>query len=317
MRKRPGPYGPDWDQPHVRQTVPMEITAARLPEDADEIISFVTSSSPLTDRAILRSALTPETAAFLRVLVARRSGRALAGVAVGRAGSNLPAGALFAIVRVSPDSRGQGVGSRLYAGLLADLPDELTRLATGVFHDDEASLAVARHWGFEPAGLSVTTSADVSDASAPTPVEGLTLEAHDDLRFEDEEAVEAMLLASQTNPEFELGLVLSLTSFRETAAPGQRPVAALARVEGHPAAISFAVADGDQMHVIYTGVDPARRGSALARRTKEFLHAHASDQGIRTVLTDNDEENPGIRRVNEQLGYTSHSATYWMMRPRP
>ena len=43
-----------------------------------------------------------------------------------------------------------------------------------------------------------------------------------------------MLLASQTNPEFELGLVLSLTSFRETPAPGQRPVAALARVDGHP-----------------------------------------------------------------------------------
>jgi GNAT superfamily N-acetyltransferase len=307
--------------------VPVEITAARLPDDADEIISVVTTSSPLTDRAILRSALGPETAAFLRVLMARRSDGALAGVAVGRAGSNLPAGALFAIVRVRPDVKGQGVGSRLYARLLVDLPEDLTRLATGVFADDEASLAVARHWGFESVGLSVTTAVDVSGASAPTPVAGLTLEARDDLRFDDEEAVEAMLLDSQTNPEFELGLVLSLTSFRETPAPGQRPLAALARrqrplaalarVDGHPAAISFAVADGDQMHVIYTGVDPARRGRAIARRTKEFLHAHASDQGIRTVLTDNDQENPGIRHVNDQLGYASHSATCWMMRPRP
>lgn len=301
----------------MHQTVPVEITAARLPDDADEFISFVTTISPLTDRAILRSALVPETAAFLRVLMARRSDGALAGVAVGRAGSNLPAGALFAIVRVRPDVKRQGVGSRLYARLLADLPEDLTRLATGVFADDEASLAVARHWGFESVGLSVTTTVDVSGASAPTPVAGLTLEARDDLRFDDEEAVEAMLLDSQTNPEFELGLVLSLTSFRETPAPGQRPLAALARVDGHPAAISFAVADGDQMHVIYTGVDPARRGRAIARRTKEFLHAHASDQGIRTVLTDNDEENPGIRHVNDQLGYASHSSTCWMMRPRP
>jgi GNAT superfamily N-acetyltransferase len=295
----------------------MEITAASLPEDSDEIVSFVTTCSPLTDRVILRSALVRETAATLRVLLARQSDGTLVGVAVGRAGSNLPAGALFAIVRVCPGLRDQGVGSRLYARLVSGLPDDLTRLATGVFADDEVSLAVARHWGFESFGLSVTTSYDVSNASAPAPVEGLTLESCGDLQFDDDEAVEAMLLSSQTNPEFEIGLVLSLTSFRETPAPGQRPVAALARVDGHPAAISFAVADGDQMHVIYTGVDPVRRGNALARHTKEHLHAFARDLGVRQVLTDNDEQNPGIRHVNDQLGYTSHSTTRWMMRPRP
>jgi GNAT superfamily N-acetyltransferase len=295
----------------------MDIGPARLPEDADEIVSFVTASSPLTDRVVLRSALVLETAAFLRVLLARASDGALAGVAVGRAGSNLPVGALFTFVTVRPGLRRHGVASRLYARLVAELPDDLTRLAAGVFADDEVSLAVARHWGFESQGLSVTTSCDVSLATAPTPVEGLTLEACDSLRFDDVEAVEAMLLASQTNPEFELGLVLTLTSFRETPAPGQRPVAALARVDGHPAAISFAVADGDQMHVIYTGVDPARRGSALARQTKQFMHARACEIGIHTVLTDNDEENPGIRHVNDQLGYMPHSATYWMMRPCP
>ncbi|MGA8247995.1 MAG: GNAT family N-acetyltransferase [Nocardioides sp.] len=100
-----------------------------------------------------------------------------------------------------------------------------------------------------------------------------------------------MLLASQTNPEFELGLVLTLTSFRETPAPAQRPVGALARVDGRPVAISFALADGDQIHVRYTGVDPARRGRALARLTKEALHAHANEMGIRLVLTDDDEAN--------------------------
>ncbi|MCB0907744.1 MAG: GNAT family N-acetyltransferase [Nocardioidaceae bacterium] len=295
----------------------MQIMAAGLPEDADVIVSFVTRTSPRTDRAILRSGLVAQTAAFLRVLLARQPDGALAAVAIGRAGSNLPAGALFALVVVRPDLRGSGVGSALFARLMADLPSDLTRLASGVFADDEASLAVARHWGFESVGLSVTTSCEVSTASAPTPLGNLSLETCDDLRFADEDAVEAMLLASQTNPEADLGLVLDLASLRETPAPGQRAVTALARVDGHPAAISYAVADGDQMHVIYTGVDPARRGNALARATKEYLHAHAAGLGIRTVLTDNDEENPGIRRVNEQLGYTPHSATHWMMRPRP
>ena len=126
-----------------------------------------------------------------------------------------------------------------------------------------------------------------------------------------------MLRVSQTNPEFELGLVLTLSGLRETPTPGQRPVAVLTRVEGRPAAISFAVADGDQMHVMYTGVDPSLRGRALGRVTKEFLHAHARDLGVRMALTDNDESNAGIRHVNDQLGYTPHSAWHWMMRERP
>src|SRR5262245_18707581 len=94
---------PDCDSPGVSHTVPMEFASARLPQDADEIVRFVTTSSPLTDRAILRSALVVETATFLRVLLARGSDGALAGVAVGRAGSNLPTGTVVALVRVRPD----------------------------------------------------------------------------------------------------------------------------------------------------------------------------------------------------------------------
>jgi hypothetical protein len=60
---------------------------------------------------------------------------------------------------------------------------------------------------------------------------------------------------------------------RERGAAGQRIVAVLARLDGRPAAISFAVADGDEMHVRYTGVDRDLRGRALGRRTKEFCTA--------------------------------------------
>ncbi|MEQ6899788.1 GNAT family N-acetyltransferase [Nocardioides sp. YIM 152588] len=293
----------------------MDVAEAVLPREADAFVAFVTTHDPRTDRVILRASLDPETATFLRILVARAPDGTWAGVAVARAASNQPTGALFSMIWVRPDHRGRGVASRLRADLVADIPEDLTRLTASAFADDSASLAVARHWGFEPVGRSDTTTLDVSHARMPRPMEGVEVTACDDLRFEDERAVEEMLLASQTNPEFELGLVLSLAGFRDTPAPGQRPVAALARVAGAPAAISFAVADGDRMHVVYTGVDPARRGGGLARRTKEVLHAHARELGVRTVLTDNAKENPGIRHVNDQLGYAPHSSTCWLMRP--
>jgi hypothetical protein len=192
----------------------------------------------------------------------------------------------------------------------------VSRLVACVLDGDQTSLDVARHWGFIPEQLSVTTSVAVTAAVPPEPTGGVTFEACDDLVFRDGGAVEAMLLASQTNPEFELGLVQTLTGFREIPAPGQRAVAVLTRVEGRPAAISFAVADGDQMHVAYTGVGPSLRGRALGRLTKEFLHAHARDLGVRMALTDNEESNAGIRHVNDQLGYARHSAWHWLMRPR-
>jgi GNAT superfamily N-acetyltransferase len=104
---------------------------------------------------------------------------------------------------------------------------------------------------------------------------------------------------------------------REAPTAGQRPIAVLTRVERRPAAISFAVADGDQMHVMYTGVDPSLRGRALGRTTKEFLHAYARDLGIRIALTDNEESNAGIRHVNDQLGYIPHSAWNWLVQSVP
>lgn len=293
----------------------MEITEARLPDDADEIVQFVVNRTPKQDRAILRSDLDQSTAHSVRVLVAREPDGVLAGVSAARTSANLPAGALFVIVSTRADHGGRGLGSRLFAATLAESSDDVTRLVGCVLDGDQASMAVARHWGFERKQTSITSACVLDDAVPAEPLVGATVEVCDDLTFDDEEAVEAMLRASQTNPEFDLGLVLTLPGLRETAAPGQRPVAVLTRVEGRPAAISFALADGDQMHLMYTGVDPSLRGQALGRSTKEFLHAHAHDLGIRMALTENDEGNAGIRHVNDQLGYTPHSAWHWMMRP--
>jgi GNAT superfamily N-acetyltransferase len=248
-------------------------------------------------------------------MVARGGDGGLAGVAVARTAATLPAGALFVMVSTRADCGGRGLGSRLFAAAVAEPGDEVTRLVGCVLDGDQVSMDVALHWGFERVQTSITSACVLEEAPYVEPPGGVTVEVCDDLVFEDEGAVEAMLRASQTNPEADLGLIQTLSGLRGTAAPGQRLVAVLTRVEGRPAAISCALADGDQMHVMYTGVDPSLRGRALARWTKAFLHAHAYGVGIRMALTDNDDSNAGIRHVNDQLGYTPHSAWHWMMRP--
>jgi GNAT superfamily N-acetyltransferase len=236
--------------------------------------------------------------------VSREPDGALAGVGVARTSSDLPAGALFVIVSTRADFGRRGLGSRIYAAALVEPGDDVTRLVGCVLDGDRASMDVALHWGFERKQTSITNACVLDDAASVEPPGGVSVEVCDDLTFADDQAVEEMLLASQTNPEFDLGLVLTLSGLRESPAPGQRPVAVLTRVEGRPAAISFALGDGDQMHVMYTGVDPTLRGRALGRLTKEFLHAHAHDLGIRMALTDNDETNAGIRHIKDQLGYS-------------
>ena len=295
----------------------MEVSAAPLPKNASAFVDFMVACTPELDRAILRSDLNEGTARSLRAYLVYQHGGALAGVSFARTASNLPEGAAFAMVSTHADLGGRGLGSRLFSAMLADLEDDVNRLVTCVLADDQVSLAVARHWGFQEAQLSITTSVFLTRTAAPELIADVTIEVCDDLAFDDDEAVDAMLLATQTNPESELGLTLRLASLRETPAPGQRPVAVLTRFEGRPAAISFAVADADQMHVVYTGVDPELRGRGLGLLTKQVLHTHARDLGIRIALTDNDECNTGMRRVNDQLGYTRHSSWYWMMQPRP
>jgi hypothetical protein len=126
----------------------MEITEGRLPNDADAIVDLVATRTPKYDWVILRSDLNPETAGSLRVVAAREPDGTLAGVGVARTASNLPAGALFVIVSTRADLGGLGIGSRLYAAVLADLDDVVTHLVACVVDGDPTSLDVAGHWGF-------------------------------------------------------------------------------------------------------------------------------------------------------------------------
>jgi GNAT superfamily N-acetyltransferase len=74
--------------------------------------------------------------------------------------------------------------------------------------------------------------------------------------------------------------------------------------------MAIGVVDGETAHVVYTGVDPAYRGRQLARVVKQHLHRELYDRGGRRCVTDNEENNTGIRHVNELLGYRRTMGVY-------
>jgi GNAT superfamily N-acetyltransferase len=283
--------------------------------DASETVAdFILARVPSLDVGLVRNSVDPAAVEDLRMVVGHDDG-SLVAVGFSCRPPSMPPERRFVYVATVGDRPGEGFGAALHAELVAALSEEVEGLASAVSDDDEVALAVARHWGYEVLQHSTTSELDLAGARYPEPPTAVTLESCDELVFEDEDDVARMLLASQTNPEAELGILSTLDGWRRSLGSGQRGVAVLARLEGRPAAISFAVADGDEMHVFYTGVDRELRGRDLGRLTKQFLHAHAADLGLRTVITDNESGNAGIRHVNERLGYIPRSGVYFMGRP--
>lgn len=219
---------------------------------------------------------------------------------------------------VAREESGRGIGSAILARCLAALPDTTTEVWTKVHDDDPESLAVANHWAFEVMQRSISSRVDLAGATNPQPPPGVTLEDCDGLEFDGDDAAafDAMLAASQTNPEAENIHVLTRQEMQHWTDPGETPVACLARVDGRPAALALAIVlkETGEGGVAYTGVDPAYRGRGLGRLVKEQLHARAAELGIGWLGTENEEHNAGIRHVNEQLGYVKTHGVYRLRR---
>lgn len=290
----------------------MDITRT---DDSGLVTDFVLARLPDLDAGIVRNSVDPAAVRDLTMLLGQEEGRVVAAGTACQPPAT-PDSWRFVHVAVVASHSVQGLGRQLYAALLSTLSEEVEELTTSVADDDPVALDVARHWGYQVRQRSITSQLDLGGALFPDPPAGVTVEACDSLEFHDESEVEMMVLASQTNPEAELGLVGTLEAWRRGVGSDQRLVAALARLDGRPAAISVAIADGEEMHVFYTGVDRALRGHDLARITKQFLHAHAARLGVRTAITDNEFHNAGIRHVNEKLGYVPRRGGYLMTRPR-
>jgi len=217
-------------------------------------------------------------------------------------------------VAVAATHDGAGLGSRIYRHSRAAHDESVTDLRSRVFDDDPRSLAIAKHWGFEVSQRSITSRVELVDVAARVPPDGVTLDAADDLAFPDDDAVEAMFAASQTNPEARNNHLMTLAEIRKYVFPGERGIVCLARVDGVPAALCFAIAGdgGDDGSVAYTGVDPTFRGRGLGRLVKQHVHHRAHESGVVRLSTDNEEHNEGIRRLNDEMGFTTAYGVYRM-----
>lgn len=219
-------------------------------------------------------------------------------------------------VTVARSHERRGIGGALFRAVTDDLPAQIVTIGTSVDDADDESLAVAVAHGFRVTQHAIESELDITEVPEAAPPAGVTFEDVSALDFPDEDAVEAMLADSQTNPEAAEGFVTRLADFRRNAAGVERPVSALARVDGAPAAIVVGEVDGDELGIAYTGVGRTFRGRGLAFALKQYVHRLAADAGATVCRTTNEEANLGIRRVNEKLDYRVTGGHYRLRRAR-
>lgn len=240
----------------------------------------------------------------------------LAGWGTAVRGRWFPAGIGMVTVTVAREHERKGVGGALYRALVALLPSRLGTIGTAVDDSEPESLEIARGYGFEVTQHGIESELALVDLPEPAVGPGITFEDVSSLEFDDEEAVDEMLRDSQTNPEAAEGFVSTLSNFREIAAKVDLQVAALARVDGAPAAIVIGEIDDGVLGIAYTGVGRSFRGRGLAFALKQYAHRLAADAGATSCVTMNEESNAGIRHVNAKLGYQITGGAYRLRRAR-
>jgi len=145
----------------------------------------------------------------------------------------------------------------------------------------------------------------------------VTIEDATGLEFADDDAVEAMLVDSQTNPEaVESGIITQLTDLRLEQAELEHQFAVLARVAGVPAAIITGEIQDAILLIHYTGVGQTFRGRNLGFLLKQAAHLQAAAAGATRSYTTNEAANAGIRHVNKKLGYQVVAGDYRIRRAR-
>jgi GNAT superfamily N-acetyltransferase len=260
--------------------------------DVDEIAHFVSSD---------------QESAFLLAL----DGDEALGCGVGRPSS--VHSSLYAMVRVLPDHRGQGVGTRIYEAL-SEHGRTLGResLWGRVREDDAPSRGFLRNRGFREAGREYEVVLDTARAeisSEPPPdIQLVSLAERPDLERAVHE-VDCEVAADVPRPEGDDFEPQSFDRWREQylEGPGAVPDAMIAALAGDElvgyTGLRRRGASSPIAENMLTAVRSPwrRRGIATALKREQVARARAA--GIERIFTTNDETNAGMRGVNARLGY--------------
>ena len=260
--------------------------------DVDEIAHFISSDTE---------------SAFLLVL----GGDEALGCGVGRPSSIQSS--LYAMVRVLPEHRRQGVGTRIYEAL-SEHAGRLGResLWGRVREDDAASRDFVRNRGFREAGREYEVVLDTAQAEAcPEPATGIdlvSLAERPDLERAVYE-VDCEVGGDVPRPEGDDFEGQPFDRWREQylEGPGAVPDAMIAALAGD-AVVGYTGlrrrgASSPVAENMLTAVrrEWRRRGIATALKREQVVRARAA--GIEQIFTTNDETNAGMRGVNASLGY--------------
>ena len=210
-------------------------------------------------------------------------------------------------VVVDTEQEGGGVGSALHARWS-------TGSTTGVLEERGLRRRTPRARGRAALGVRDPAALDqLAARRCPSPVperalpDDVTVEASTSLEFPDQDAFDAMLDASQTNPErdqfvFDRAMLLDFITGKE------RPLGCCCGSAGPRR-------DLLGLGVRRPGPHRLHRGRPRLPRARAGLPGEAGDTPARVrrgrphLSTDNEEHNRGIRHVNEALGYAKVSGS--------
>lgn len=279
--------------------------------DLDWAVDLLAAWDPATPGDVYRRVLTGEVARMTRCRVAESEGepRGLAAI-VEFEGMWRP----MVSVIVEPDHRGAGVGSLLMADL--DPHVMADEAAAGMPDDDEVSLSIARHWGFEVLGHGVESVVDLPErpVAPELPVDVRLLEARAaHLPADVAAALEAFLGEVGDYPE---AAIYGNTMSNEAVLQMTPEAIWLLTVDeaGVLAGTAVDPREGGEWYVLFTASAPRARGRGLARAVKQAAHRLAYDAGARAVRTTNEDRNAPMRALNEAMGYRRVSGDLRLVR---
>lgn len=235
-----------------------------------------------------------------------------AGAGLGLVGWHLPPKTAIVEAWTLPAARGRGIGAALYSELLLWSSERgCLAVQTAVAEDDEASLAWADRRGFREIGRNSQLVLDLDQIQAPVVDPPARIEI---ATWAERPGIERALYEvyveaapdvpgqedSELSP-FETWLVDDMQGLSD------RPEAvfvALAanEVVGYGKLSLPHTWTGDAFHDLI-GVKRAWRGRGIAGALKRAQIAWAKEQGYHRLVTQNEERNEPIRRLNTRHGY--------------
>ena len=242
-------------------------------------------------------------------LLARRESHAVGGGYAGCFPGTEAEPFMYANVSVVPEARRQGIGSALFRGLVAHARAAgKTGFTVEVAEDDPESLAWIERRGFAEVERQKGLELLLADAKAvePDPPAGIEIVPR---RPEHERGMyEVGLEAGKDIPGLDADHDPSFEQWRafEIERPSRRPelcfvAVADGEVAGFASIDVFGESDTGWHGLTAVGRSWRRRGIAEALKRSQIEAARRL--GLRRLMTESEERNEPMRRLNEKLGY--------------